>query len=286
MLNNIPEDIKAEALLDYYGDSPMSIHIKGLHKRNACLDILDMSGSAGMATSISLARKSLYDILPEYFFHPYGRFVGLRQDEFEEEYEKEQEEIEKATAFFQPIDLALLAVKTWVHRETGEFASSNKVLIDMISDRLDTGQRSNPFIAKALPFLPYVKSIRGNQTEISLILRKIFESERLTVYKVFYDECMVDQTPRYQDSEYGELGETFAGNTYIENVLRYEVVYWPNECTDSFLQTAAKIEEFEAFMNDYFISVEERLSIVLNEEREVILSGTENVNYLNYNANL
>ena len=41
-IKNLPTDINAEVLLEYYPKETFDVELKGLHKRNAYMDILNL----------------------------------------------------------------------------------------------------------------------------------------------------------------------------------------------------------------------------------------------------
>lgn len=287
MIQRLPQDIKAEELLDFFSEKGCHVSVRGLHKRNACHDLVKMEEGTDGKVRLFLARKSLYNVLPEYFFHPYDRFTGLRKDEFSEEYERQQEEIDNALAFFEPVDLALLSLRLYVHRKSAAFVSTNSVLISLLSDSLTEEQKANRFVRKAVPFLVHGKYYRGNRMALTLMLRKIFEDESLALRPLKGPKLYMDDKPRYPCEVGDELGDAFAGNAFQEDTVVFEVAYWPEECKADFLDLVAEIRVFESFIRDYFLSAEESLSFLLvKDDGPIRLSDTKVFNYLSYNTNL
>ena len=258
-MQKLPEDIKAEALLDYLPEGTYRVAVRGLHNRNACHDIHGVADYAGKKV-FGVARKSLYNALPEYLFHPFDSFDQLSgremRDRFTEALEKQEKEKESALAFFAPIDLSLLSVHVDTFKSVIDGISGNKVLVNILSDRLTEEQKQNRFIARTLPFLKYAKTIRGDITLLTLMIRKVFKVEELDVEcsnKPLYNE---DISPRYCDGLGGEIGDTYAGNAYYEQTRVFDVLYWPGEEEENFLASLEELELYREFLHDYFMSIE------------------------------
>ena len=289
-MRHLPEDIRAEVLLDCLPEGSFAVRLRGLHKRNACKDLLEWESCSGGRQVLELARMSLYNSLPEYFFHTFDRFDQMdgheTRERFLEEVERQEQEKENATAFFNPIDLALLAKKRTVYEAMLPYVYENKVLQDILSDRLSQEQRENRFIKKTIPFLQYAKYIRGNRTLFSFFLRKIFKEENLELTPMEDKRIEEDSNPRYQDSVGGQLNELFVGNRYDVSILCYCVQYWPtDECDGQFLHFVQDVELFRLFLRDWFLSVEEDILFTI-EDRLSSIRLSDTSSYLNYNTNL
>lgn len=290
ILNNLPSDINAEILLDHYPKGTFDVEFKGLHKRNAYMDVLDLENKGG-CIQMSLGRKSLYNSLPEYLFHPIDRFdlpQYNRKERFAEEYVKQEQEISDAYEFFAPIDLALLYQRVKVRHRINELTSENEVLIDIISDTLSDNQKNNRFIKRSLPFLPYCKIIRGDRTLITLMLRKVLMDEEIVVKADNSVRCFSDCKPRYGTEVGSELSSLFVGESFEQGNSSYSVFYWSeNDCDENFMGFIDELEEYRAFVQDFFFSVESILEFnVYNDATALRLSDTTTYNYLNYNTNI
>jgi hypothetical protein len=291
-MRNLPVDIKAEVLLDYLPEGSFELSLRGLHHRNACKDIVEMDAYNGDRQILGLARKSLYDSLPEYIFHPSDRFDGLTgremRDRFSVEFDRQEKEKEDALAFFAPIDLAILSFRREVYRKMLPYVSENKVLQDLLGDRLTEGQRKNRLIRKAIPFLQEAKWIRGNRTLLTLLLRKLFKEERLDLEPIEEERYFNDAAPRYEYCVDDILGEVFTGNEYPAPILCYRVRFWSDEeCDGQFLSFIDDVEEFRHFIKEWFLSVEEDLVFRIEDDQSSTwLSDTLMHSYLNYNTNL
>lgn len=289
-INNLPTDINAEVLLDYYPKGTFNVKFKGPHKRNSYKDILSLENGFERM-HLSLGRNSIYNALPEYIFHPIDRFdlpVEKKKERFEEEYENQEEERENAYSFFAPIDLFLLHQKLKVNHEIHKLTSNNKVLIDIISDSLSEKKKNNRFIKKSLEYLPYCNIIRGDRTSITLMLRKILTEEGLTVNVNNLDKTFSDNEPRYNTELGEELVSTFLGSEFEQNTICYNINYWNDEeCNENFNTFIQDLEEYRTFIQDYFLSIESVLEFnVHNDVPSLRLSDTTIYNYLNYNTNI
>ncbi len=291
-IKNIPEDINVELLLAYLPQGKCKVEFKGFHKRNAYMDIMDVREGRDGTTKLKLGRNSLYNALPEFLFHPVDRFGKItnreEKERFDNEYEKQEEEREKAYRFFAPADLYLLKLRMQVRNRIRTFAEQNKVLIDILSDHLTEAQKSNRFIRQLLPFFPFFSSIRGDKTFLTLLLRKIFMDEGLRIEKHRKELTYSDAQPRYNDRTEGVLEDTYVGNIYDELTTVYDIHYWSDdECDENFLQFISDMDELQSFLQDYLMSVEE---IILFDiwKNDVPLRLSDNMiyNYLNFNTNL
>lgn len=292
LAKNIPEDINAELLLSYYPKGKCKVEFKGFHKRNTYKDIMEAKEERNGDIQLRLGRNSLYNALPEYLFHPVDRFGSLAnkegKDHFDEEYQKQEEEREKAYKFFAPIDLLLLKHRMMIREHFNQYAESNKILIDILGDRLTEEQKSNRFIKQILPFFPAFKSIRGDKTFLTLMLRKIFMEEGLRIERHRKVVTYTDPEPRYVDGPGCNVEETYVGNVFDEPTTVYDIYYWSDDdCDENFLQFVHEIEELESFLQDYLMSLEEIIHFdIWKNEVSLRLSDQVVYNYLNYNTNL
>lgn len=288
----IPDDIKAELLLDYLPEGSFRVAIKGMHKRNACRDIVEFAPGLEGRTDIGLARKSFYDALPEYMFHPFDRFSNLdrgdMKESFREENEKQEREIEQAVSLFAPVDLSLLRLRKEIWHRMSEVASRNTVLERILADELSEAQRKNRFIQRTIPFLPDARYIRGDRTCINWMIRKIFNDENMTVSPTDTDMLLEDSEPRYECMMGGGLGSVHAGNRYMEQVHCYIIRFWQDEfCNEFFLDFIDEVEMFRLFLRDYFLSVEHDIVFkILDTDSPTRLSVPHAPVYLGYNTNI
>lgn len=292
MLTNIPEDINVEELLSYLEEGMCKVVYKGLHKRNVYKDIVDIEERKDGSYVVGISRHSLYNSLPEYLFHPIERFGSLvkkeDQKKFSEEYEQQEKEREKAYLFFAPLDLLLLNIRLEVRKKLKEYTDSNIVLLNILSDNLTEDRRNSRFVRQAIKFLPSCKSIRGDKTLLTLMLRKIFMEEGLLIEVCNKKEIHKDPTPRYDDSIGAQLDSLYLGNIFEQEVPTYKIHYWSDEeCDEHFLQFVNDVETLRSFIQDYFMSVEEILRLdICTDSAPLRLSDNLIFNYLNYNTNI
>lgn len=289
-IKNLPTDINAEVLLEYYPKETFDVELKGLHKRNAYMDILNLEDK-GERMQLSLGRNSLYNSLPEFLFHPIDRFdlpQHNQKERFAEEYANQEQEKENAYKFFAPIDLALLHQRVRARHHINSLTSGNKVLIDIISDCLSEKQKTNRFIKNSLEYLPYCKIIRGDRTLITMMLRKILMKEGIVVDINNNNKTFVDSAPRYKTEVDSDLSSLYVGAEFEQETLCYNVHYWNDEeCNENFHSFLDDIEEYRIFVQDFFLSVESILEFnVCHDVPALRLSDTTIYNYLNYNTNI
>lgn len=287
----LPEDLCIEDLLMYLPEDSYRIALRGTHKRNAYQDIMHLEEKDGRL-DIQVGRNSLYNSMPEYLFHPINRFENIpdseRQERFQEEHYKQEKEKEDAFAFFAPTDNLLLSVKAEVKNKLRQYTSENTVMQNIIGDRMNARQRSNPFIRRCLPFLPKCKWIRGNKTLLTLMLKKILREEDMLVQLHPCCHTLNDSEPRYKENIDSQLNDIFIGDGFEETITTYDVHFWSEEnCDRNFHKFLEDIEEFRQFIQDYFISVEEIIRFnIVKDESPLVLSDETTYNYLNFNTNI
>lgn len=291
-LKLIPDDINLEVLFSYLPEGACKVSMRGTHKRNSYNDIIDIEQKADGNIAVTAGRKSLYNALPEYMFHPVDRYDNLpkleEKERFQEAYEKQEKEKEDAFSFFNPIDLLLFLTHVDVREALREYTETDKVLICILADRLSDRQKANRFIRQALALLPSCKCIRGNRTFITFMLRKMLMQEGVTIDIKERKSTLEDSGPRYDYRVGATLNSCYAGNVFEENILSYNVHYWPEEaCDGNFLSFVDDIEVFRLFVQDYFLGVGETLVFDISHDGAPLrLSDDILYNYLNYNTNI
>ena len=288
---NIPQDINAEVFLGFFPQDTFCVKFCGLHKRNVYNDILEIEKKQDKFL-LHLGRNSLYNSLPEYLFHSIDRFDNIpergKKQKFSEEYAKQEREKEQAYKFFSPIDILLFQLRLEVRERMNKYVESNIVIQDILLDKLTTEQRENRFIKRTIPYISSCKTIRGNRTLITLLLRKVLADEGIKINVKSKRMEFTDEKPRYGNSEGCEIGDVYIGNTYSESVITYSISYWSDEdCNDEFLLFVNDLEIFRQFVQDYFISVDSVLVFDVSKDLSPLrLSDTTQYNYLNYNTNI
>lgn len=293
VLSFLPEDINIEDLLSYLPENSFRISFNGLHKRNTYGDIINYEETTDGKLEFQIGRNGIYNILPEYVFHPVNRYDNIpdreRKERLAEEYAKQELEKEHARKFFSPIDALLLDLKMKTKSKINQYASSNIVLQEIIGDTLSEEQRSNRFVRRVVPFLPQCKNIRGNMTLITFILRHVLFEEGIILRKEEVACQMSDTHPQYNCSiEDCDISSMYVGNEYYEPVTTYNIQYWSeNECTAQFETFLKDLECFRLFIQDYFLSIEEQLKFnIVTDGPPLRLSDEVVYSYLNFNANI
>lgn len=288
---NVPQDINAEVFLGFFPQGTFRVKFCGLHKRNAYNDILEIEKEQEKFL-LHLGRNSLYNSLPEFLFHSIDRFDNIPEKEkkqrFSEEYAKQEKEKEQAYKFFSPIDTLLFQLRLEVRERLNKYVESNTVIQDILLDKLTAEQRENRFIKRTTPYISSCKTIRGNRTLITLLLRIGLAEEGLKINVKSKQTEFTDEEPRYGNSEGCEIGDVYVGNTYSESVITYSISYWSDEdCNEDFLPLVNDLEVFRQFVQDYFISVDSILVFDVSKDTSPLrISDTTLYNYLNYNTNI
>lgn len=288
---DVPQDINAEVFMGLYPEDTFFLKFCGLHKRNAYKDILEIEPGHDKLV-LHLGRNSLYNSLPEYLFHSIDRFDHLpeqdKKQKFAEEYAKLEKEKEQAYRFFAPIDTLLFQLRMQVRESLNKYVESNLVIQNILLDNLTSEQRGNRFIKRTVPYMTSCKAIRGNRTLITLLLRKVFYDEGITVCARNKDMEFLDENPRYDCSEGNSLGSVYAGNKYYEPVMSYSVSYWSDaDCNMDFLSFVDELEIYRRFVQDYFLSVDSILEFDISKDAGPLrISDTTVYNYLNFNTNI
>lgn len=288
---NVPQDINVEVLLGFFPQDTFRVKFCGLHKRNAYNDILEIEKEQEKFL-LYLGRNSLYNSLPEFLFHSIDRFDNIPEREkkqrFSEEYAKQEKEKEQAYKFFSPIDTLLFQLRLEVRERLNKYVESNSVIHDILLDKLTAEQRENRFIKRTIPYISSCKTIRGNRTLITLLLRKVLAEEGLKINVKSKQTESTDEKPRYGNTEGCKIGDVYVGNTYSESVITYSISYWSDEdCDEDFLPFVNDLEVFRQFVQDYFISVDSILVFDVSKDTSPLrVSDTTLYNYLNYNTNI
>lgn len=288
---NVPQDINAEVFLGFFPQDTFRVKFSGLHKRNAYNDILEIEKEQDKFL-LHLGRNSLYNSLPEYLFHSIDRFDNIPEREkkqrFSEEYAKQEREKEQAYKFFSPIDTLLFQLRLEIRERLNIYIESNTVIQNILLDKLTKEQKENRFIKRTIPYISSCKTIRGNRTLITLLLRKVLADEGIKINVESKQTEFTDEEPRYGNSEGCKIGDVYVGKTYSESVITYSISYWSDEeCNEKFHLFINNLEAFRQFVQDYFISVDSVLVFDVSKDSSPLsISDTTLYNYLNYNTNI
>lgn len=291
---NIPNDIKAEVVLNYFKGYIKNVDLSGMHKRNAYIDVLAVTCTSE-GVKCEIARDGIYDILPEALFHPIDRFDNIPANEykerFAEEYEQQQIEEDNARTFFAPFDNHLICLNQTIEKlkEPGRYDHS--IILEILLDRIPDEYTSNRFIKRLLPYIPQCSKIRGDRTLLSLIIRKILFDEGIQLEISEIESTFDDRNPRYnchiQNSD-EDFTDLYLGSSFDESTLEYTVKYWDeDECSGEFHSFVYEVRIFEEFINDFFIGIEANLKFnIITHTLPVRLSEEICYYYLGYNTNL
>lgn len=289
---NIPDDINIELLLPLFPEGLCKVAFTGTHKRNAYNDFMGLEELSNNSLLLNVGRSSLYNALPELLFHPIDRFDNLSpkedKEEFEAEYDAQEREKDQAHKFFAPFDLMLLRLRMMVRERLEVYAETDKIMIDVLGDEITESQKQNRFIRKTLPFLPFCRSIRGDKTYLTLMLRKTFMEEGLTINVSDQKHTFTDSHPKYNIQLGADSDNLYLGNTYDNQAMTYTVHYWSEDgCDETFLQFVEELETFRKFIQDYYIAVDGILKFDIScDEDPLRLSDEMKYNYMNYNMNI
>ena len=289
----LPPDINGELLLNYFREGQFRISLRGLHKRNSYRDIIEMEEMYDKdAIHATLGRMSLYNVLPEFMFHPIDRFDNLpvnnEAEAFHNEVDRQEQEKEDAFKFFSPIDVLLFHLRADIRKKMEEYTHEDIVMQQILGDRLSEEQRNNRYISQLIPLLPQCKYIRGNRSLLTLLLRKILLNENLRIEVIEDHRLFTDESPRYGEHVGMILGDSHLCNTYYDDVQVYTIHYWSDEeCQEQFLSFVDDLETLRLFLCDYFISAEDELVFrVVQDYPPLRLDDDKIYNYLNYNTNI
>lgn len=295
-LRQLPDDINAETLVGYFPEKTFLLTVGSTHHRGVYHDIAGFETvemPEGEQVSLVMGRNSLYHALPEFMFHPIDRFDNIpekdKKERFDEELEKQEKEKEHARRFFAPVDAMLLQLRMEAFQSVRQQTEGDKVLVDILCDRLPKEVRDNRFVVQLMPFMPHCKYIRGNRMFLTLMLRKVFMDEGLNVLVEEKNTWLADATPVYEDGVGGSIGESFAGNVYEEPIITYSLTFWSEEESqkDTFFQFLDEVEVMRQFLQDYFLSLEHLLVFDISTDGPPLRLADDLVlNYINYNANL
>lgn len=289
---NIPDDINIELLLSLFPEGQCKVSFTGTHKRNTYNDFMGLEELSDNNMLLSVGRSSLYNALPELLFHPNDRFDNLSptedKEKFDEEYDAQEHEKDQAHKFFAPFDLMLLRLRMMVRERLEVYAETDKIMIDILGDEITEAQKQNRFIRKTLPFLPFSKSIRGNKTYLTLMLRKVLMEEGLTINVCDQKHSFIDAHPRYNIQLGSDADSLYLGNTYDSQAMTYNIHYWSeDDCNETFLQFVEEMEIFRKFIQDYYIAVDGILKFDISHDEDPLrLSDEMTYNYMNYNMNI
>ena len=267
---------------------------KGVSERTALGDVLTTSikNKQNINTSVtfSLKRDSLYHILPEYLFHPLDRYLGADGDteEFEKRYKEQEEQEKNALTYFRPFDRHFQVLRTEYQKWLNDHIFNGN---QFISDYLTSGykfNRSNPFIQAVYPCIPWLRNNRGNLDMIKSALGYSFRG-KATIQRKWKEENM-PLSESVPSNVGGLIDNLFLGSTHSFGSYNWHVIYQTEiENEDSLDKLKRLVREFEDFFSDWFLSIEETLTIEFGDwtaKPELTMKNQENGIFLNYSTQL
>lgn len=267
---------------------------KGVSERTALGDVLTTSiknkQNSNPSVTFSLKRDSLYHILPEYLFHPLDRYLGADGDteEFEKRYKEQEEQEKNALTYFRPFDRHFQELRTEYQKWLNDHTFNGN---QFISDYLTSGykfNRSNPFIQAVYPCIPWLRDNRGNLDMIKVALGYAFMG-KATIQRKWKDENMPlsDSVP---SNVGGLIDNLFLGSTHSCGSYNWHVIYQTEIANEDSLDKLKRlVREFEEFFSDWFLSIEETLTVEFGDwtaKPELTIKNQENGIFLNYSTQL
>lgn len=267
---------------------------KGVSERTALGDVLTTSiknkQNSNPSVTFSLKRDSLYHILPEYLFHPLDRYLGADgyTEEFEKRYKEQEEQEKNALTYFRPFDRHFQELRTEYQKWLNDHIFNGN---QFVSDYLTSGykfNRSNPFIQAVYPCIPWLRDNRGNLDMIKVALGYAFMGKAI-IQRKWKDENMPlsDSVP---SNVGGLIDNLFLGSTHSCGSYNWHVIYQTKiENEDSLVNLKRLVKEFEDFFSDWFLSIEETLTIEFGDwtaKPELTIKNQENGIFLNYSTQL
>lgn len=300
---NIPKKLDADVAMAIVvehmdalaGKRPTYIYeFKGVSQRTALGDNLAITvrnrQNAASSVKFSLKRDSLYHILPEYLFHSLDHYLGTDGDteEFDKRYKDQEEQRDKALAYFKPFDRHLQLIRTkyqqWLNKNV---FSGNQFLSDFITDGYEV-DLNNPYIKAVYPCLSWVRDFRGNDEMVMTALGYAFVGNA-DVEKV-YIEADIPISDNVPSTIGDSLNDLYCGSTFIEKVCVWSVFYQTEVKTEEHLkQIKAQVSEFCEFFSAWFLPLKDELAVSFGDKQaKPDLFGADDAKgiFLNYSTQL
>ncbi|MBL3656757.1 hypothetical protein [Fulvivirga sediminis] len=269
------EVLVSEALknseLDY---SDIDIFNKGTFSRSYRTDIIDVNFfsllEAPPKIQLNLARNSLYDLLPEGFFHE--KIKDNDGNDYKKIRRKYKEEEKSARSFFAPIENELFVQKVKIEQKERQLVDDFNNLND---DFLIRFWGLNPDIPvkynlRLLKLLPLAYKIAGKEALTALALEKVI-NEKVTITKNFRKYDFNNGKTQNNKQDY-KLGVDFILGDEEDEVLYpyYDVEIGPvhNDNIHHFLEGGILSKVTNIFF-DFFIPLEVETTLnILNYKHE------------------
>ncbi|UII28991.1 hypothetical protein LVD15_11345 [Fulvivirga maritima] len=267
------EVLVSEALknseLDY---SDIDIFNKGTFSRSYRTDVIDVNFFSLLETppkiQLNLARNSLYDLLPEGFFHE--KIKDDDGNDYKKIRRKYKEEEKSARSFFAPIENELFVQKVKIEQKERQLIEEfnnldNDFLIRFWGLNAEIPVKYN---LRLLKLLPLAYKIAGKEALTALALEKVI-NENVTITKNFRKHQFNNDTPKNEKRNY-KLGVDFILGDEEDEVLYpyYDVEIGPvnNDKIHHFLEGGILAKVTDIFF-DFFIPLEVETTLnILNKK--------------------
>ena len=299
----IPEELDADVAMSVIiphanaiSDNEISYNyeFKGVSERTASGDDLAITirnrQNAAPSIKFSLKRDSLYHILPEYLFHPLDHYLGADGDteEFDKRYKEQEEQKNKALAYFKPFDRHFQQLRTTYQQWLNEnIFSGNQFLAHFITSGHDINP-NNPFIKAVYPCIPWLRDCRGNDDMITTALGYAFIGNA-TVDKE-YKEIDIPLSENIPSRVGDTLENLYCGATFKSRICIWKVFFQTKIETEQHLgQIKTQIKEFKKFFSYWFLPLEDELAIDFGDKLATpYLSEAKDTKgiFLNYSTQL
>lgn len=189
-------------------DRPNGKDIKSIYTHHYGLD--------GEAIILESYRESIYDYLPEGFFHPpsLGNYNSHNIESVVNEIRKQKEVEENARKFFQPFEVEIFKTEIAALLKETEFdvADSSDTLLNILSELWPLLVEVDKDVARIFFFiLPFLHKVRGKKEWIEKFLSAFLETK--------VEISFVPNVINHSDDEEGftTLGKARLGISFIPN---------------------------------------------------------------------
>lgn len=228
--NNLETDFRVEAvvanLLKYqYSNSDFFIKRIGTSERPNGKDLKSIYtshyGLDGEYIILESYRESIYDYLPEGFFHPpsLGNYSSHNIESVINEIRKQKEVEENARKFFQPFEIEIFKTEIAALLKESEFdvADSSDTLLNILSELWPLLTEVDKDISRIFFFiLPFLHKVRGKKEWIEKFLSAFLETK--------VEISFVPNVIHHSDDEEGftTLGKARLGISFIPNAKHWD----------------------------------------------------------------